>query len=85
MKMLKLLALDRFTILLVAMVLLASFLPISGQAAAIFGKVTTIAIAVLFFYMGQSYLVKLWLKVFCTGNYMLWSLRSHLLYFLYWD
>lgn len=54
MKMLKLLALDRFTILLVAMVLLASFLPISGQAAAIFGKVTTIAIAVLFFLHGAK-------------------------------
>ncbi|MEC8124977.1 MAG: bile acid:sodium symporter family protein [Pseudomonadota bacterium] len=52
--MLKLLALDRFTILLVAMVLLASFLPISGQAAAIFGKVTTIAIAVLFFLHGAK-------------------------------
>ncbi|WP_335960991.1 bile acid:sodium symporter family protein [Acinetobacter bereziniae] len=54
MKMLKLLALDRFTILLVAMVLLASFLPISGQAAAIFGKVTAIAIAVLFFLHGAK-------------------------------
>ncbi|WP_171497185.1 bile acid:sodium symporter family protein [Acinetobacter bereziniae] len=54
MKMLKLLALDRFTILLVAMVLLASFLPISGQAAAIFDKVTTIAIAVLFFLHGAK-------------------------------
>jgi solute carrier family 10 (sodium/bile acid cotransporter), member 7 len=54
MKMLKLLALDRFTILLVAMVLLASFLPISGQAALIFGKITTIAIAVLFFLHGAK-------------------------------
>ncbi|MDR0236120.1 bile acid:sodium symporter family protein [Acinetobacter sp.] len=54
MKMLKLLALDRFTILLVAMVLLASFLPISGQAAVIFGKITTIAIAVLFFLHGAK-------------------------------
>ncbi|KAF1025461.1 MAG: hypothetical protein GAK29_01902 [Acinetobacter bereziniae] len=54
MKMLKLLALDHFTILLVAMVLLASFLPISGQAAVIFGKITTIAIAVLFFLHGAK-------------------------------
>lgn len=54
MKMLKLLALDRFTILLVAMVLLASFLPISGQATVIFGKITTIAIAVLFFLHGAK-------------------------------
>ncbi|MFW1941964.1 bile acid:sodium symporter family protein [Acinetobacter guillouiae] len=54
MKMLKLLALDRFTILLIAMVILASILPISGQAALIFGKITTIAIAILFFLHGAK-------------------------------
>lgn len=54
MKMLKLLALDRFTILLIAMVVLASILPISGQAALIFGKITTIAIAILFFLHGAK-------------------------------
>ncbi|MDO6644309.1 bile acid:sodium symporter family protein [Acinetobacter guillouiae] len=54
MKMLKLLALDRFTILLIAIVILASILPISGQAALIFGKITTIAIAILFFLHGAK-------------------------------
>lgn len=54
MKMLKLLALDRFTILLIAMVVLASILPISGQAALFFGKITTIAIAILFFLHGAK-------------------------------
>lgn len=52
--MLKLLALDRFTILLVLMVLLASFLPVSGQAASVFSVLTTIAIAVLFFLHGAK-------------------------------
>ena len=46
--MLKFLALDRFTILLFVMVLLASVLPVSGQAAGVFGWVTTGAIAILF-------------------------------------
>ena len=54
MKMLKLLALDRFTILLIVMVVLATFLPVHGQAATIFGKITTIAIAVLFFLHGAK-------------------------------
>ena len=42
--MLKLLALDRFTLLLFVMVLLASFFPVSGQAASVFGVLTTVAI-----------------------------------------
>ncbi|MGH1401835.1 MAG: bile acid:sodium symporter family protein [Acinetobacter tandoii] len=52
MNMLKLLALDRFTLLLVAMVVLASFLPVSGSAAHFFNVITTIAIAILFFLHG---------------------------------
>jgi sodium/bile acid cotransporter 7 len=47
--MLKLLALDRFTILLIAMVVLATFLPVSGQVAHYFNILTTVAIAILFF------------------------------------
>ena len=54
MNMLKLLALDRFTLLLVAMVLLASFLPVSGSAAHAFSVITTIAIAILFFLHGAK-------------------------------
>ncbi|QDK97284.1 bile acid:sodium symporter [Acinetobacter tandoii] len=54
MNMLKLLALDRFTLLLVAMVLLASFLPVSGSAAHAFNVITTIAIAILFFFHGAK-------------------------------
>ncbi|MCO8044068.1 bile acid:sodium symporter [Acinetobacter bohemicus] len=52
--MLKLLALDRFTILLFVMILLASLLPVSGQAAQVFGWVTTAAIAILFFLHGAK-------------------------------
>lgn len=52
--MLKLLALDRFTLLLFVMVLLASFLPVSGQAAEVFGYLTTVAIAILFFLHGAK-------------------------------
>ena len=52
--MLKFLALDRFTVLLFVMVLLASFLPVSGQAADVFGRLTTIAIAILFFLHGAK-------------------------------
>lgn len=52
--MLKLLALDRFTILLVAMVLLASILPVSGNVAYYFGILTTVAIAILFFLHGAK-------------------------------
>jgi solute carrier family 10 (sodium/bile acid cotransporter), member 7 len=52
--MLKLLALDRFTILLVLMVVLASIVPISGQPADIFAVITTIAIAILFFLHGAK-------------------------------
>ena len=52
--MLKILALDRFTILLIVMVILATLLPVHGLAAIIFGKITTIAIAVLFFLHGAK-------------------------------
>lgn len=52
--MLKILALDRFTCLLVLMVILATFVPVYGQAAVVFGKVTTIAIAILFFLHGAK-------------------------------
>lgn len=52
--MLKLLALDRFTLLLFLMVILASFIPVSGQAAQFFGVITTVAIAVLFFLHGAK-------------------------------
>ena len=52
--MLKILALDRFTCLLVLMVILATFVPVHGQAALVFGKVTTIAIAILFFLHGAK-------------------------------
>ncbi|NNP73838.1 bile acid:sodium symporter [Acinetobacter defluvii] len=54
MNILKILALDRFTILLIVMVILATFLPVHGQAADIFSKITTIAIAVLFFLHGAK-------------------------------
>ncbi len=52
--MLKFLALDRFTILLVTMVILATIIPVSGSAAHIFGVVTNIAIAILFFLHGAK-------------------------------
>lgn len=52
--MLKFLALDRFTILLFVMVILASILPIAGQAAEFFSVITTIAIAILFFLHGAK-------------------------------
>ncbi|MFI7917039.1 bile acid:sodium symporter, partial [Acinetobacter baumannii] len=54
MNMLKFLALDRFTILLVGMVLLATFFPVSGQAAQYFNTLTTVAIAILFFLHGAK-------------------------------
>ena len=50
----KLLALDRFTLLLFAMVILATFMPVSGQAADVFSKLTTVAIAILFFLHGAK-------------------------------
>ncbi|KJF69649.1 bile acid:sodium symporter family protein [Rhizobium nepotum] len=43
---------DRFTMMLVATVILASFLPISGQPAEYFGLATKLAIAMLFFLHG---------------------------------
>ena len=52
--MLKLLALDRFTLLLFVMVLLASLVPVSGQSASAFGVLTTVAIAILFFLHGAK-------------------------------
>jgi len=52
--MLKLLALDRFTILLIAMVILATFLPVAGQMAHYFNMLTTVAIAILFFLHGAK-------------------------------
>lgn len=52
--MLKLLALDRFTLLLFLMVILASLIPVSGQAAQLFSVITTVAIAVLFFLHGAK-------------------------------
>ncbi|MFU8926380.1 bile acid:sodium symporter family protein [Acinetobacter puyangensis] len=52
--MFKLLAIDRFTILLVLMVILATILPISGQPAQFFNTLTTIAIAILFFLHGAK-------------------------------
>lgn len=52
--MLKLLALDRFTILLFVMVILASVVPVSGQAAEVFSVITTVAIAILFFLHGAK-------------------------------
>ena len=43
---------DRFTMMLVATVILASLLPISGQPAVYFGLATKLAIALLFFLHG---------------------------------
>lgn len=54
MNMLKLLALDRFTVLLVLMVILATVIPVHGQAESIFGVITNIAIAILFFLHGAK-------------------------------
>ncbi|WHR57540.1 bile acid:sodium symporter family protein [Acinetobacter haemolyticus] len=52
--MFKILALDRFTLLLVAMVVLATFLPVSGQIASYFNILTIVAIAILFFLHGAK-------------------------------
>lgn len=52
--MLKMLAVDRFTLLLILMVVLASIAPISGQPAQIFSVITTAAIALLFFLHGAK-------------------------------
>lgn len=54
MKILKLLALDRFTILLFIMVILATIIPVHGQAASWFSLVTNVAIAILFFLHGAK-------------------------------
>ena len=45
---------DNFTLLLIAMVILASLLPIHGQAAISFNQFTNVAIAVLFFLHGAK-------------------------------
>ena len=52
--MLKLLALDRFTMLLLVMVVLATFIPVSGQIATYFNWLSTAAIAILFFLHGAK-------------------------------
>ena len=45
---------DNFTLILIATVVLASLLPVSGQAAVAFGWVTNLAIALLFFLHGAK-------------------------------
>ena len=45
---------DNFTLILIATVLLASLLPVSGRAAVAFGWVTNLAIALLFFLHGAK-------------------------------
>ncbi len=50
----KFLALDRFTVLLITMVVLATISPISGHAAHYFNLLTTMAIAILFFLHGAK-------------------------------
>src|SRR5690606_952297 len=52
--MLKLLALDRFTILLIIMVILASILPLSRDVESVFCIVTSTAIVILFFLHGAK-------------------------------
>jgi sodium/bile acid cotransporter 7 len=52
--LLRRLALDAFTILLIVAVILASFLPASGVAGEVLGGVTTVAIALLFFLHGAK-------------------------------
>lgn len=69
--MLKFLALDRFTILLFVMVLLASIAPVSGELANYFNHLTTIAIAILFFLHG----VKISRQAMLEGL-MHWKLHS---------
>lgn len=56
--MLKLLAFDRFTILLILMVILASIIPVSGHAASIFEMVTNVAIAIFIFFTWRRETVK---------------------------
>ncbi|XYJ12137.1 bile acid:sodium symporter family protein [Telluria sp. B2] len=48
------LALDAYTVALMGMVVLASFLPASGEAAVALGHVTTVAIGLLFFLHGAK-------------------------------
>lgn len=81
--MLKILALDRFTILLIVMVILASILPLSGEFEKTFSVFTSIAIAILFFYMAQKFLERLLLMESYTGDFILSYLYLHSLYSLY--
>jgi len=48
------LRIDTFTLLLLGAVVLASFLPVTGQAADILGTVGTVAVALLFFFHGAG-------------------------------
>jgi len=66
---------DRFTIALIATVILASFMPCRGATATVFGVITNIAIALLFFLHGA----KLSREAVVAG---LTHWRLHLLVFL---
>ena len=66
---------DKFTVALIATVLLASLLPCRGEAAAVFGVITSAAIALLFFMHGA----KLSREAIIAG---LTHWRLHLLVFL---
>ena len=48
------LRIDTFTLLLLGAIVLASFLPVTGQAADILGTVGTVAVALLFFFHGAA-------------------------------
>ncbi|HET6195257.1 MAG TPA: bile acid:sodium symporter, partial [Acetobacteraceae bacterium] len=45
---------DKFTVALIATVMLASLLPCRGEAARVFGVITSAAIALLFFMHGAK-------------------------------
>lgn len=45
---------DTFTLLLLGAIVLASFLPVTGQAAEALGTAGTIAVALLFFFHGAA-------------------------------
>lgn len=65
---------DTFTTLLVAMVVLATFLPISGEPAEWFGLATNLAVALLFFLHGA----RLSTDVVVAG-FLHWRLQSFIL------
>lgn len=65
---------DTFTLLLVAMVILASLLPISGEPAEWFGLATNLAVALLFFLHGA----RLSTDVVVAG-FLHWRLQSFIL------